>query len=526
MNERQTTWISCLVTLVYFILSYTGILHHELWLDESHHYLLARNSHSLGELFYNARYEGHPLTWNLLLFVLTTFTHNPFYMQLLHIVISTAAVFLFLRYAPFVYYIRVMIVFGYFFFYEYNIISRSYSISLLMLVISCVLISRNPRNYIAIAISLTLLANTHLFSFVVAVALLLVVLIDLYRKQEFSLHKKSISWAALILTIGLVWLLLQVIVPPGHFLKMYDTDSYYSFKRIGKMFSIVMKGLYHIPNVFILHFWNTNLLVSASKKWSTIPVFLALFIPLIYFIKKPISLFFFYFATAGIMLLVYLSPLIVAARHWGFVFLIFIVACWLEQTIDQGVFTYRSKWYTALTTFSQRFRPWILYSILGLQLCASAFAFTMDLNHPFSNAKTVAAYLKTHHDEKEIIALAHHSSGPPLSLYLDKPLFYPENNSFQTFCLWNTWPYDLSDEEILNRIQQLLITSHHTHALLVINHQLYNKESDRVLHQPVKALPAHMTLLKVFSGAIVKSENYYLYNVTLQQETVPNHLTP
>lgn len=518
MKVHNKIWISAALTLVYFILSYIGIVHHELWLDESHHYLLARNSHSLSELFYNARYEGHPMAWNVMLFALTAFTNNPFHMQLLHIIISSAAVFLFLRYAPFPYHICVMIVFGYYFFFEYNIISRNYSISLLLIVISCILISREKRNYILIAISLALLANTHLFSFVIAAALVTVLLIDLYKKQELKIRQQSLFWAAFILAVALVLLAIQVIVPPGHFLKMYDTDSYYSFKRIGKMFSIVMKGLFHMPNVFITNFWNTNLLVTASKSLSTIPVFLTLFVPLIFFIKKPISLFFFYFATAGIMLFVYLSPLIVAARHWGFVFLIFIVAYWLEYAIDQTPKAIDQKGYAFLVTLNERFRNVILYSILSLQLGFAAFAFAMDFKTPFSNAKDLAAYLKANYSPTEIIALAHHSSGPPLSLYLDQPLFYPENNSFQTFCLWNTWPYDLSDEEILKRIQQLLIEKQKDQALLVLNHELYRRESDLALHQPIPPLPAHMTLLKVFSGAIVKSENYYLYLVKVKKE--------
>lgn len=35
-----------ILTLVYFVISLIGIQHHELWLDESHHWLLARDSGS------------------------------------------------------------------------------------------------------------------------------------------------------------------------------------------------------------------------------------------------------------------------------------------------------------------------------------------------------------------------------------------------------------------------------------------------------------------------------------------------
>src|SRR5207302_1918349 len=140
------------------------ILHHEIWLDEMHHFLLARDSHSIGELFYNARYDGHPLLWDGLLFFLTHFTHDPFYMQVLHIFISLIAVIIFLRNAPFTDLFKILFVFGYFMFYEYNIISRNYAISILLIFICCSLLSKPKRNYAVILFALFILSYTHLFS--------------------------------------------------------------------------------------------------------------------------------------------------------------------------------------------------------------------------------------------------------------------------------------------------------------------------------------------------------------------------
>jgi len=37
-----------------------GVYNHEPWRDEFQAYLIARSSHSLGELFQNIKYEGHP----------------------------------------------------------------------------------------------------------------------------------------------------------------------------------------------------------------------------------------------------------------------------------------------------------------------------------------------------------------------------------------------------------------------------------------------------------------------------------
>src|ERR1051325_7144692 len=128
---------ACALTLLYFALSLVGIWHHEFFIDEAHHWLLARDSGSVSELVANTRIEGHPLSWSFLLFVLTRFTSNPFWMQLLHIVISTTTGFVFLRKAPFSWGFKILFIFGYFMIFEYNLISRNYMLAIGFLFCAC-----------------------------------------------------------------------------------------------------------------------------------------------------------------------------------------------------------------------------------------------------------------------------------------------------------------------------------------------------------------------------------------------------
>src|SRR3954469_6374700 len=90
------------VMIAFFGISAYGIFHHELWLDEAQHFLIARDSSSLGELATNMKYDGHVQLWNYMLFFITHFiTTNPAGMQVFHLLLINGAVFIFLRYAPF-----------------------------------------------------------------------------------------------------------------------------------------------------------------------------------------------------------------------------------------------------------------------------------------------------------------------------------------------------------------------------------------------------------------------------------------
>src|SRR6478672_2729153 len=95
------TWFGVLVPLLFAALVLIGISQHELWRDEAKAWLIARHSHSLIDLFNNRRYEGHPVLWYALLYFASRFTANPLVMQLLHALIATAAIVVFVVRAPF-----------------------------------------------------------------------------------------------------------------------------------------------------------------------------------------------------------------------------------------------------------------------------------------------------------------------------------------------------------------------------------------------------------------------------------------
>ena len=269
INFSFNSYINVFTLIIFSILGYIGILHHEIWLDEAHHFLLSRDSKTLSELYYNSRYEGHPLLWNFLVWFICKISPTVFVMQLLHFLLSICNASLILWLSPFKIYQRVLLCFSYFIFFEYSIISRNYALGLSFLLISILLITQSKKNYPLLLISLGLLANTHLFSLVISLFLFVFLLSsDIYFKELFS-NKKNYIFLVLFIAL-LVFAASFSIVPSDHFLFNYNSDALLSIKRIGKALSICWKGLLHIQPLNEFNLWNKNWLVEFNKNIGTI----------------------------------------------------------------------------------------------------------------------------------------------------------------------------------------------------------------------------------------------------------------
>jgi hypothetical protein len=101
------------------------------WADELQATALARESHSISDWYWNFRYEGHPPLWHLLLKLPLAFTDDSTALKIVQslVVLCTAAL-LHLR-APFTPGVKFLLSLNYFLFFEYGVIARGYSLTVL-----------------------------------------------------------------------------------------------------------------------------------------------------------------------------------------------------------------------------------------------------------------------------------------------------------------------------------------------------------------------------------------------------------
>ncbi len=457
-------------------------------MDEAHHFLLAKDSNSFLELYKNAAYEGHPLLWNGLLFLITRFSSELFYMQLLNISIMAICVYLFVTHAPFKKLFSVLIVFGYFFIYEYNIISRNYAISLLCLTLVFIQLNKSKQNHLLIAISLLLLSYTHIYSILITIPLC-VILVFLNKTSNI----KYIYTGIIIFNILILY---SLKTPADHFLFKIDTDPYLSYKRFSKAYSIYLKGFLPIPDFTVPKVWNTNLIVALSKVFATVLSVVFAFIPFYIFRKEKLILFFFYFSTLAICSFIYLSPLIVAIRYCGFIFVILIFSFWLHKIL------YPNR------SFNSSLHKKIALVVLILHVLSGLLLYITDIGQPFSNSKNVANYLKEKKIQNKNIYLSNLSSGPPISAYLNKKIIYLETEENSSYCKWNSWPFIITKTHLSEKINRLIKDT----SVLILNHSyIKNNLNDSVLD-----VLENYTILDSaqFNYGMVTSEKYSVYYVS------------
>lgn len=484
------------LTIFHFLLALWGVWHHELWLDEAQHILLARESATLQEMVHAVRYEGHPLLWNFLLFTVTRLTDGNFALQCFHAAISSISVFLILRHAPFRWYISVAIAFGYFMFYEYSVICRNYAISVLLLLLLLKELAREKKNFFWLALLFALFVNTHLFSLFLASGLLI------FCAPELLQQKLRIQFGfALIFLPALLFCLWHLQPPNDHFLYEYNNHNVFSLRRLSNVVHLPLLGLLPLPDLNAPNYWSNHPLVS-TLPFQLLGIILVI-LPFWFLRKKPLLVFTYFIPLLFTAVFVYLSPLHLATRHSGFLSLTLFATLWLQK---KGYDTSADTMVVIDT--KQIVRNWYCGILLFVQLASGILFFILDLQREFSAGKRTASWLENNMVDSSTIVLSHFTSGPAIRVYTQGPVMYLEPFENGSYAKWNTQPLFLSDSLFTQRISYLLRRK--KELVLVVN------QKDRIhnLQSTGNRIGFHARSIASFTGATIQSENYYIYLLT------------
>jgi hypothetical protein len=371
---NKTLWF---VFIVYVFISGYTILNHEMWGDEIHSWNIAKGSAGFLDLFRNIRYEGHPPAWYIIIWTISRFTHNLIFVQGVHWLIAVASVFLLFFFSPLPFFTRLLLPFGYYFLFEYTVLSRNYAIGVLLAICICIVIRKNFR-YKAVVyyFLLFLLSNTHLIGILLAGSFHVYFLLLMKEKNN---HRRVLLQHALFGIIIVLPAIGFVFPPSDSEMNVQFWLSRWGMRNFRNFFQSPIRAFIPVPAWWLYNFWNSQFLLEWGKRinffWivnlATAIAIVWLFIFILKKNKKTVFLFSANLVFSCVVAMTFFT--LGGARYAGFLYVSFIAAYWL---------------YCAETTVS-KVNKYIVNGFLLLQLCGSIQPVVEDIRFPFSNAYRV-----------------------------------------------------------------------------------------------------------------------------------------
>ncbi len=498
-SEKEKAFIF-LVLLIYSAVAITGIFFHPLWRDEFHTWSIAGASSSIKELLQNKVYEGHPNLWYLLLYALRFLSDNPLSMQLMHVMIAIATVFLVLKYAPFTRHQKILLVFGYFYLFEYALISRNYAIGVFLITLLLTLYRYRQRFLFPLSLILFLLAQTSVFGLILTVAFMLTWTFEFIFSSAFRidlLRQKLILLLSILMITAGITLSLYSIIPPAS--GYFAGSSHFSLVQMTlretiRTVATVWKAWFPVPRLN-LQFWNSNII--RIEIIQAILSLVLVFSAGIFFIKRPVIFFLYITGMTGIIafILMYYYGYI---RHHGHLYILLITCLWIKSF-------YRENNNTLHYRISEKFHGWlnknasrIFLILLAVQMFAGIYAYTVQLFVPFSASRITARYIREQNLDRFLIAGDADVALEPVLGYLNKEAFFFSRNAFSNYLIYDQ-RRNIPTHSTVLVMADSLITVHGDTILLVMNY-------------PLKEHPG-LNLRKVqsFEKSIRYDEIYYLY---------------
>jgi hypothetical protein len=491
---------------VYLLISIVGMVHHELWLDEAQHFLIGRDSHSLPEMYYNMRYDGHPRLWNGLLYLITHYI-TPSYigMQVFHLMIATCTAFIFLRYAPFSLLIRILILSGYYFLFEYDLISRNYALGILLLFICCLLMRDPRKNILWMGMLLFLMCNVHLFYAFAAMGIYFYLSLEYIKNKEWFTGRFALF--TLIFLAGFFCVIMQTRTPKEDNMYHVHPQEWLTAKNLIFASYAVIRGWLPIPQVFGGHFWNTFWLQDRNIGWVIRDLLFLYFIsfPAILLRKFSKSLVF-YYSSIFILVFCLVVTQLTAARYFGMIYIYFLAACWMAGNGSGDILSLQALPGPPLMRSILRYS---FFAILFVHIGVGSFALEQDYRRPFTQAKNAINYIQDRGLAGQEVAVDGYNAGPMLSAYLGRPVFYLNIGQMGSWVYWKQ-SYFPSPRKSIG--QELTECADHLQGLdrfLLISNRKPELPEMQIgdSHWEFKALSS-------FENSILTAENFYTWQAS------------
>ncbi len=517
----RANWLFIIALTAYVIFVGITIYFHEIWEEEMHAWVFARDSHSLSELYSNLKYEGHPILWYVVLYLISRFFHSPVAMQVVHFGIAIALILVFIRNAPFSRLQKILFIFGYFPVFEYSVLARNYGIGVLLLFIYCSVYGGREKRLILLAMLLMLLAHTSLMGFIVAVVLGSVLGWEILVKRV-KIPVNYLVGSGSIYVVGLYTAYLKLI-PPQNYGYRLDWFMHFDIKRIAIVFLSFWRGMIPLPQ-WSVHYWNYNFFIPNFQKETSyvtngigelfatnlgsmlllvvagiISVLMIAYIFILFYSRR----FILYIYAACSVMFYFLFYVVYwgYVRHYGFYFVMFIVCLWLFYYYPAAQI--KSKLLARANFWAEQYKSLFISLLLFTHVLAGIFAGVMDWKYSFAGGKAVSEYIQTLNAKNLLLIGDIDDAMTPISGYTGEKFYFPRTGRSGTFIIAdNNRTKNLTQDELLRRTD-VYVGQKKQEGLLVLNYPLAF---------PIQS-KCPVSLEKMFIHNVADFNDYYLYRV-------------
>lgn len=474
---------------VFVTVSAAGLYYHELFLDEVQHFLIGRDSNSLSSMYWNMRYDGHPRLWNACLYFITHFI-SPHYagMQILHLLLTGLAAYILLRYAPFSLLTKLLILSGYYFLFEYNVLSRNYGPGICLLFVALVLLERPDKNLLYLGGIMLLMCNMHLFFTFASIGIYLSLLPDCYRRGSWRTGKFMLFSGMVLL--GVVLAVVQFQTPAEDNFFQFGPARWWHEQNFFFSLRGLVKGWLPVPETTGGHFWNSYWLNEGrvpSPVWGLLFMILLIFPGAV--LRDSRKALIFYYSSLLPLLFFFMVTNFTASRYFGMVYVYFLAAAWMKGGIAAEPVLLRA----------------IVYAILCLHTVIGVYALSEDMLHPFSESRDAAAYLERLGEQH--LAIDGCIAGPMLCAYMEKKVYYLDIDQTGSYLTWKKSWFPVQRRSIQDEMKGATHIRDWKDFILVSNRKL-----------STDSLPCgedgnyyKLSPLAEFENSIVAWEVYYIY---------------
>jgi hypothetical protein len=482
-----------LLALPFLVLLYIQLAHHVLWRDELNALGIVWASPTIPSLFWHIHHEGHPWLWYVILWIPSRFTQSVLVLKVVQGIVGMAIILFVALRSPFRRWEKALLLAGYFFVFEYTVLSRMYGVMLLAFVVYLYWRTAHPDSPIVSALLLGVMASVDTIGIILSIALILEYAGAMYTSGRLYFPRKTGllalgTYAAI--TAFAVW--------------SAKPAKDVSWRTTGRPFAEA-KDMSHLYNSFLNYtvlpfipvksprshfFWNPWLHLHLAVY--TLPMIL--FVAMLYWaFRRRWNLLLMIGAAivAGTLLghLIYSG----SERHFGVVFLTVVAAAWIMRAEDPAALL-----------------PWPVYVLLGLSALSSIWAVLGSWERPFSYDKAAADWIARNQLEQMPFVAEGDTSAIGVAEYLHRPVYMIECACVDTYLLFSSRRDNYKDADAPARILQAEHYYHDQPLLFMLVYPMKPQEEEGLKREGFEIEP-----LASFSEAEEVAENFYFYRLTL-----------